>query len=132
MGRSQRHKVYEQGQASNGEWIAQGTINPVVADILKEYVAAYNPTLDYLDPDHGVMGGGYLTVNVYGQNFDETCVVEFGGVDVVTTFTSDTQLYFTAAIPELTEGTYDVLVRKDTLKTDIVPFGVLPQEAFRK
>ena len=132
MGRSQRHKVFHQGQAANGEWVAQGAINPVVEDILREEFEQNSPTLDYLAPDYGTVGGADLNVSCLGQNFDNTCVVVFGGADIATTFRSDTEVEFMAPLSTMVEGTYSTLVKKGEFKTNTVPFGVLPVEAYRR
>ncbi len=89
-------------------------VNPIAeVDLQLEVLPPDNPepVLTSIDPDSIEVGSGDFTLSAIGQDFVEDSVVRFDGVDLVTTFISETEL--TAEVPagEVTEpGSVDVTV----------------------
>jgi hypothetical protein len=63
-------------------------------------------------------------VTAIGTGFDDTAVVVVAGMEVATTFTSDTELGFTVDGPALGAGYEDVLVRQGGTDTAAIQFRV--------
>ena len=80
-----------------------------------------------LAPFEMAAGTPDMNVMVQGIGFEDGAVVTFDGVDMATTFTSATQVDFTAPISTAPEGNLPVGVRNPGgALTETVPFSVLP------
>ena len=94
-GRSQRHKVEEQGYSSGGKIYEQGAINDqilkAIGGTIGDIVTA-KPTLASLSPSTAVHGGADFTLNCIGTGFTNTCVIVFNGGEEPTTFVSPTSV----------------------------------------
>src|SRR4029450_3389202 len=91
MGRSQRHKVEEQGFASSGALYEEGGLNDKIFARLGGPGAVF-PTLTSISPATAVIGGADLTMHCYGTNFTTDCKILFNHGVETTTFGSATEL----------------------------------------
>jgi YVTN family beta-propeller protein len=57
----------------------------------------FNPTVDSISPTTALAGSAPFTLTVYGDNFQSSSVVSFGGMALQTSFTNETTL--TAMVP---------------------------------
>ena len=113
MGRSQRHKVYNQGVASNDELVAQGEINPIVEDAIITAAEEGKPVLSSLNPNTAAISDPDFTISCMGDNFDENCTIVWMGAEEPTTFVSETELT-TGVVPSVVTSptTIEVFIRK--------------------
>jgi hypothetical protein len=91
-GRSQRHKVEEQGYSSGGKIYEQGAINDQILKAIGGVIGSGAPTLSSLSPSTAVHGGADFTLNCIGTGFTNTCVIVFNGGEEPTTFVSPTSV----------------------------------------
>jgi hypothetical protein len=110
MGRSQRHKVENQGFASNGEAIAEGSAHPAVLQVLAR-AAEYPVSLSFISPTEAAVGDGDLVLTATGANFTQNNVITFDGVEEVTEWVSENELTMVVKPSEATPGTFPVAVR---------------------
>jgi hypothetical protein len=108
MGRSQRHKIEEQGYSSRGEIYEQGAINDqVLKSVGGVIVDTARPVLSSINPATAVCGSADLTMHAVGSGFqDGATKILFGGVEQTTTFVSATDISCTvkpsqAPLPKL-------------------------------
>jgi len=123
MGRSQRHKIEEQGYASNGNIYDQGAINDQILKAIGGTIGSIvtgKPTLSSLSPSTAVHGGADFTLNCIGTNFTTACVIVFNGGEEPTTFVSPTSVT-TLVKPSLVSAAIVVPVQ-------VVKGGVLGSE----
>lgn len=102
MGRSQRHKVRRDGTDVTDSTYSEGSMREGVGF----------PTISSLSPNTIAHGAGNATVTVNGTGFvNHGSKINYGGVDLATTFVSATQL--TATFPHSTAvaGTKVIKVR---------------------
>jgi IPT/TIG domain len=98
MGRSQRHKVYIQGFASNHEIVAQGQIAGIgdahdpPASLFPIVPGLDAPTVTSLSPNTAVKGAADLTMTVVGTNFFSGTKIMFNGGAENTTFVDSTHV----------------------------------------
>ena len=91
MGRSQRHKIEEQGYTSRGEIYEQGAINDKVLGAVGA-IATARPVLSSLSPATAVCSSANLTMHAIGTGFDVNTKIIFGGKTMVTTLVSPTDV----------------------------------------
>jgi hypothetical protein len=85
MGRSQRHKIEEQGYTSRGEIYEQGAINDKVLGAIGSLATA-RPVLASINPATAACLSADVTMHALGSNFDANTKIIFGGTTMVTTF----------------------------------------------
>ncbi|HVQ52131.1 MAG TPA: IPT/TIG domain-containing protein [Mycobacterium sp.] len=96
-GRSQRHKVEEQGRASSGSLYEEGAINDQVLKAIGT-IGAARPVLSSISPSTGVHGAADVTLTCTGTGFiSGSSVIYINGAPKATTFGSATSL--TATFP---------------------------------
>lgn len=88
MGRSQRHKIEQQGYDSSGDRFEQGAVAPGVQ----------KPTLASISPNTAVKGGANITVTCTGTNFSAPMLVNFGSQVLACTVVSATSATFIAPV----------------------------------
>jgi len=132
MSRSQRHKVYHQGVASNGEIIAEGEINPLVKTLVLEYIEGGGggevpgtepPTITTMSPLSGAVGSPDVTITVTGTGFAQGSAIMWNGAALATTFTDETSVSATAPVSQsATEGQVEVRVANGAEQSNPVYF----------
>jgi hypothetical protein len=95
MGRSQRHKIEEQGYTSRGEIYEQGAINDQVLKSLGGAIETARPVLNSLNPASAVCMSADVSMHAIGTGFDVNTKIIFGGATMVTTYVSATDIFCT-------------------------------------
>jgi hypothetical protein len=120
--RSQRHKVFHQGRASNGSFRAEGVVAGVRGAAVPTQglgcQAGYNPqptfALASISPTTMVHNTGVQTLTCTGTGFDNNDVVNVDGLAQTTTYVSATSLTAAVNSASLVAGTSQVTVWSGT------------------
>ena len=113
MGRSQRHRVEEQGFSAIGHIYEQGAINDQILKSIGGAVTGARPVLTSINPTTAVIGGADLTLHAIGSGFDANCAILFNGGREPTVLVSPTELTTTVKPSLVTiAGSYPVQVVK--------------------
>ena len=126
MGRSQRHKVEEQGFSSRGAFYEQGAINDAICKVIDGDIPGAIPVITSLDPAFVVVGGANVTLRVLGEKFGPNCVIYINGWDEETVYVGPGEVTtgFTTSL-FLAPAILPVLVKKaNTLDSNVVNFEV--------
>ena len=127
MGRSQRHRIEEQGFSVRGQIYEQGAINDQILKSIGGAIANAQPVLSNINPSTAVIGSADVTLHAIGSGFDANCAILFNGGRETTVLVSPTELT-TIVKPSLvtTAGSYPVQV----IKGQSLPSAAIKQFTF--
>lgn len=111
-GRSQRHKVFRDGVASNGETQSEGQI--------KEGIRT--PTLTSLAPNTIAAGVANAVVTLTGTLFDPISKIVYGNIELTTTYTNSTTISATFPHSTAVAGAKAIKVRNGERYSNAVNF----------
>lgn len=112
MGRSQRHKVWRAGVASDGQSEAEGTAQEGV----------FPPTLTSLAPNTILHGVANAVVTLTGTKFNAKSVIYYNGAALTTTFTNSTTISATFPHSTAAVGVKPITVRNGPMNSNAVNF----------